>query len=134
MNKIKVIKIPFAYERPEPNKVTAFDLVDIESKIDHKILDKRIVKIIPSGFGGNHYHERVETWLAMGGELELVWIEDAIKKSIIMNPGGSKDICLITISSNVPHVVKNISSDDAYLVEYADQTQTNAVPFDVLGS
>lgn len=132
MDKVSIIKIPVSYVKPSPNKLIAYDFLNIEKHINFEVMDKRIVRINPTGFGGNHYHERLETWIAIGGELELVWKDGETIKTIIMNPKGSEEMQLITVNRNVPHMVRNKSDIEGFLFEYADQTETNAKSFDLI--
>ena len=130
MGGINISKIPFSYEKPEPNKIMSFDFTDIEKSIEYLVKDKRLITIAGGGFGGSHYHERIESWVAFGGELELTWMDNAESKSMILNPKNSKDLIVVTVDRNVPHIIRNKSEDNAYLLEWADGKMRNIHTYD----
>lgn len=120
------------YSKGKPNNLAVFDVDAFERILSFKPVSRQVVVIHPSGFGGNHKHQQVESWIAFGGELELSWMVSDKRVSLVMNPvGRSKSVSLFTIVSQVPHVIRNISKTDGYLLEWADGVMAEKEDFNV---
>ena len=138
---VQVIKLDPTYIRLEPNNLEVFSDTSFLKLIPYSPKSFSFIKFAPLGFGGNHYHSRIESFVAFGGEVELIYIEKAIGedlsknttiedqllsdlKIIKLNPRNTFQ--LVTISSNVPHAVVNRSiNESAFLLEWADKPQEN---------
>lgn len=134
MELITIQNIIPKYIREKPNNVAVFEMQKFESHLSFKPVSKQLVVISPGGFGGNHKHKQIESWVAFGGEMEIVWSVGDSNKSLIMNLKSSKStLSIFTIQSFVPHAIRNISKTDGYLIEWADMEMTDLQEFDVIG-
>jgi hypothetical protein len=83
-----------------------------------------LVRFPANTIGGNHVHERVEKFIALG-ELKLFYKEGSeIKEENMYEP--DKGLKVITVESMTEHAVKNETHAIQFLLEFADQEFTNA--------
>ncbi len=133
MELVTIQSVSPKYTHGSPSNVVVFDFEEFEDQLQFKPVSKSIVKIAPGGFGGNHKHQQVESWIAFGGELELSWMVGDKRVSLVMNPvGRSKSVSIFTIASQVPHVIRNISKTDGYLLEWGDMEMMEKQDVDVM--
>ena len=132
MAKIKVVSIPSTYTRPAPNNLFAYNFEEIEKLLDYDPAERWLVEIMPHGFGGNHSHPRVESWIVIGGEIQLLWIENGKKESLTISSKEPGKLMLVTIEPNIPHVLRNTTSNAAYIMEFADSQMSDPEQFDVI--
>lgn len=85
-------------------------------EIDQDIKQIHVVAIAPGAMRGNHYHQnRVEWFLAVGGEVE-VYLEDIKtkeKKIIKFFPDSAQRL---TINPCIAHKFINVGKKEAYLI------------------
>ncbi|MCG2691360.1 hypothetical protein L6272_00885, partial [Microgenomates group bacterium] len=96
------------------------DLATIKFPPKFKPKEQAIVYIPPQQIAGNHQHQRTEVFLAIGEQLEMIWIENNKKKQK-MNPKGK--LYLFKVTDKTPHAIINKSkTTPGVLFEFTDTT------------
>lgn len=126
VSKLEPIKtaIDYSYKKSE-SKVWILNFDDIPLPRNVEVKDRQVVRLAPGSVGGNHKHPRREFFIGIGEGLELVWLnESGDKKSEMMNPDSK--LLMFEIPPNLPHAVVNKpGSENAVLVEFADEKMTD---------
>jgi hypothetical protein len=113
--KPSIIKINPTYQKE--NGVWVKDLNN-ETYPEHSL-----VHFPPLQFGGNHKHPRIELFAALSEGLELIWLENATKHTLIMKYDHASELTFYQIPALLPHTVYNSTSIPAFLIEFASEPQ-----------
>ena len=118
---MSIFIFPIQPEYKLSNGIWTIDPATIKFPPKFKPRESAIVYIPPQQVGGNHEHQRTEVFLAIGEELEMVWLENNNKKKQKMNPKGKLN--LFKVTDNTPHAIINKSeTESGILFEFTDTT------------
>lgn len=101
--------------------------------VDFPIHERNIVYIPAGEFGGNHKHPRIEAFIGIGENLELIWQDQDGQKHVeAMNFKDGSQLTLFVIHALTPHIVVNRGKNAAVLIEFANEAQHNVEPVNLL--
>ena len=123
-------KTPITPKYKKENGLTVIDIDKIN--LPFEVKEKSIVNIPPGQFGGNHQHPRIEAFIGLSPDLELIYLDENNKK-VSVKMFENNQYYLIIMPTNLPHAITNKSKNNfATLFEFASDEQHNIKKINIL--
>lgn len=101
--------------------------IDVEESrppLEFDIASVVIVGFSPEDWAANHRHAHREALSCIAGELVLSWRDaDGVRHEELMTPATNEGMSIFAIADNVPHLIRNRSSEPAVMCVWPERVE-----------